>query len=174
MGMPILLRHLLELLVASSFGLWFLLSLLVLVPRLRPYIRLWDICSLVPEWKFFAPNPAQGDYHLLYRDQLPDGTVTPWTEIMLAQTRCWWNAAWNPGKRPNKALFDAVIELGSEAKLHPQVLVTSVCYLTLLNYVSSLDRFSCPPFTQFMVLHSFSSWMGREPTLVFASDLHSI
>lgn len=100
--------------------------------------------------------------------------MTPWTEVRLAQARSWWNVAWNPGKRPNKALVDAVIELGAEANLHPQGLVASVSYLTLLNYVSRLDRLSGPPFTQFMVLHSFSSWMGREPTLIFASDLHSI
>jgi hypothetical protein len=169
-----MLRHGVELLVSGFFGVWFLLCLLVLVPRLRPYIRVWDIFSLVPEWKFFAPNPAQGDYILLYRDQLADGTVTPWTEVALAQKRRWWNAAWNPGKRANKALFDAMVEVSSEASLYPEILVGSVAYLTLLNYISSLGRFARPSFTQFMILHSFSSTVKREPRLIFSSSLHAL
>ena len=165
---------LVQVLAAGFFALWFLLCLLVLLPRLRPTIRLLDIFSLVPEWKFFAPNPAQGDYILLYRDQLADGSVTPWTEVALAQTRRSWNVIWNPGKRANKALFDAITEVGSEAKLYPDILVGSVGYLTLLNYISSLDRLTPPAFTQFMILHSFSSAVEREPTMVFSSSLHSL
>lgn len=174
MSSPILLRHVAQLLVSGLFGLWFLLCLLVLVPRLRPHIRLWDIFSLVPEWKFFAPNPAQGDYVLLYRDQLADGTITPWTEVALAQNRHWWNVLWNPGKRANKALFDAIVEVSSEATHHPGALAGTVSYLTLLNYVSSLARFSPPAFTQFMILHSFSSCVEREPKFIFSSGLHSL
>jgi hypothetical protein len=158
----------------GCFVLWFLLSVLVLVPGLRPYIRGRDIFSFVPEWKFFAPNPAQGDYLLLYRDELADGTVTPWTEVRLAQARRWWNVIWNPGKRANKALFDAVVEASQEAVLRPEILVTSIPYLTLLNYISSLGRICRPAFTQFMILHSFSDCMEREPRLVFSSDLHSL
>jgi hypothetical protein len=169
-----MLRHGIELLVSGFFGVWFLLCLLVLVPRLRPYIRAWDIFSLVPEWKFFAPNPAQGDYILLYRDQLANGSITQWTEVSLAQKRRWWNVVWNPGKRANKALFDAVVEVSSEASLYPEILAGSIAYLTLLNYVSNLGRFARPAFTQFMILHSFSSTVKREPRLIFSSSLHSL
>lgn len=129
---------------------------------------------LVPEWKFFAPNPAQGEYHLLFRDQLADGTVTPWTEVTFPHNRRWWNVVWNPEKRANKALFDAIVSLAGEVIACPAGLVASIPYLTLLSYVSRLDRFSTPAFTQFMVLHDFSPFMHREPALVFSSDLHSL
>lgn len=174
MSAPGLFGHVLEMLVVGCFLLWFLLSVLVLVPKLRTWIRLWDLFTLVPEWRFFAPNPVQGDYYLLYRDQLADGTVTGWSEVRLGQKRRWWNVAWNPGKRASKALVDAIVELSGEAKTSPAVLVGSIPYLALLNYISSLKRFSSPAFTQFTILHALSSGEDREPKLVFASDLHSL
>ena len=167
-------RHVLQWGVAGCYVVWFLLSIAVLVPKFMPYIRAMDGFLLVPGWKFFAPNPVQGDYHLLYRDQLADGTVTEWTEVTLFQRRRWWNVAWNPGKRANKALFDAIQDLSDEARRNPGTLVGSISYLTLLNYVSSVERFAPPAFTQFMLLHSFSLFLEREPQLVFSSELHSL
>jgi len=160
--------------VAAMFVFWFLLSLLVLVPKFRPAVRQRFLSFLVPEWKFFAPNPAQGEYHLLFRDQLEDGSVTPWTEVTFPRNRRWWNVAWNPDKRANKALFDAIVGLASEVISSSEGLVASIPYLTLLSYVSGLSRFSTPTYTQFMVLHDFSSFMHREPALVFSSELHSL
>lgn len=161
--------------VAAIFlGGWLLLSVLVLVPRLTLPIRLLDPLSVIPEWKFFAPNPAQGDYCLLYRDQFPDGSLTPWTEVVQSAGRRWWSMLWNPGKRANKALFDAVVELGRQARAQAEGLEASFAYLTLLNYVSVLPRMSHARVTQFLILYSHASRHDSQPEMVFLSGLHSL
>jgi len=162
------------LVVATLLGLWMLFSIAVLHPRWRLYIRAWDIFAVVPEWKFFAPNPAQGDFHLLYRDHLSEGTVTPWTEIHIGATRSWCCVLWNPRRRQTKALFDAVSHLNATAQAAPQTVVGSLPYLTLLLYISSMPRLINPAFTQFLVVHSFGIFSDTEPAIVFLSELHSL
>src|SRR5205814_9921314 len=99
-----------ERLLIGVFSLWLLLSLAVYIPAVGPVIRRYDWFALVPEWKFFAPAPAQHDYHLLYRDRLSGGCLTDWTEIKPLRERRWWNLVWNTAKRENKALVDIVSE----------------------------------------------------------------
>lgn len=163
-----------EWLIGGIFCLWALLSIVVLSPKACAYLRTWDVCSLIPEWKFFAPNPAQGDFHLLYRDRLADGTITPWTEVRFSERASLLCALWNAGRREPKALFDAVSDLGAEARLAPAVLAGSLSFLTILNYVSSLPRWAAAEFTQFLILHSFGRFSNDQPVVVFLSELRSL
>jgi hypothetical protein len=153
---------------------WLALSLLVLIPRFRGHIHRRDLFSLIPEWSFFAPNPAQGDFHLVYRDILSDGTTTTWAEISFEHPRRWWHWLWNPGKRPFKALFDAVVDLALQAGHNPETVIGTVPYITLLNHVAGIPRVFPVAYTQFMVLHSEGTCSTGEPEMLFVSNQHAI
>lgn len=63
-----------------------------------------------PQWRFFAPNPGMEDLHVLYRRDT-DGTWSKWTELVFASRTRFYSAAWNPGSRASKALFDTAHQL---------------------------------------------------------------
>src|SRR5690348_12432463 len=65
-----------DILIALFFLGWFILSIL------NQFGFAWfdkitrhDHFSLLPLWTFFAPNPGQSDYHLIYRDRKTDGSL---------------------------------------------------------------------------------------------------
>jgi hypothetical protein len=163
-----------ESVAVGLFALWLLLSAAVLFPKLSPIIRRADWLCLVPEWKFFAPNPGRHDFHLLYRDQFRDGTLTEWTEVSPTGKRRWWHFLWNPAKRGNKALFDTVSQLFDHVRAGDKTLEVSIPYLTLLNYVSSLPRTTSPVFTQFLLMCSQGNLPDKDPELCYFSARHSL
>jgi hypothetical protein len=71
-----------------------------------------DIFSaLFPNWRFFAPTPAQHDYHVLYRTLNEDGETSSWKMVEVIVGRKLHQMFWFPGRRPEKAIFDIVTEL---------------------------------------------------------------
>ena len=161
-------------LVIGFFGIWALLCLLVYIPSLKIFIRQRDWFRLIPEWRFFAPRPAQGDFHLLYQDTFHDGSCTNWTEVRPMIERSRWNIFWNPGKRERKALFDAVNQLNVRISLSDKALEGSTAYLTLLNHISSLPRSLSPAFTRFLLMQSYGASPEKEPDVTFISGVHEL
>lgn len=132
-----------------------------------------DVFSLLPRWSFFAPRPGTFDYHLLYRDLLPDGTFGAWQEIPLADERTFGGALWNPEKRCRKALSDTVRSLTQLLKPgRKPALALSIPYLTTLNYVAARTHDPRAAATQFMILRTDGFLADTEPRLIFQSDLH--
>ena len=126
-------------LVLALFGTYFVLSVIGQFEiKLNYYIRGFDPFALLPIWTFFAPNPGQTDYHLLYRDKLSDGTVTELREIEVTETRRWISFLWNPEKHSKKVLSDvvamAVDSLPSDRPVGRELMLT-LPYLLLLNVV---------------------------------------
>lgn len=74
-----------------------------------------DIFSLLfPNWRFFAPTPAQHDYHILYRTLNHAGETSSWRMVEVIVGRKLPQIFWFPGRRPEKAIFDIVTELISQ------------------------------------------------------------
>jgi hypothetical protein len=138
----------------TIFSAWLVVSALVYIPAIKKEIRKRDIFGLIPQWNFFAPHPAQHDFHLLYQDQLQDGSVTAWTELALFDKRPFWSIVWNPEKRCKKALSDAVTDLAKHIRSSIPALELSIPYLTLLNYISGIPRIVPPKLTQFLIVSS--------------------
>ncbi|PZT75936.1 hypothetical protein DNK56_21315 [Streptomyces sp. AC1-42W] len=65
-----------------------------------------DVFSQVPNWKFFAPNPAVHDFHYVYRTLDAEGRTSQWHEIEMIEPRRWHQAFWFATRRPEKAVFD--------------------------------------------------------------------
>lgn len=155
--------------------LLFVLTALCQVPWSgRDRLRALDLFGLIPFWNFFAPRPGTWDFHLLYRDQLTDGSITPWREILLTAERRWWHALWHPHRRLKKALFDAGIGLWAYPKVEGRDLRISVPYLELLTYVSGLPRLYAATKTQFLVMASSLAHPDIEPVELVRSDMHPL
>jgi hypothetical protein len=164
-----------EKIVAAVFAFWGLACVLIYLPRVAPILRYWDRLYLLPEWRFFAPMPGQGDFHLLYRDWFKGGQTTEWTEVTPMRPRPWWSAIWNPRKRANKALLDIVTELARESRsVEDKRLAMTTSYLSLLNFVSSLERSVSPEFVQFLLMHTHGGPDQRKPEMIFTSSCHRL
>jgi hypothetical protein len=176
---------------------WFALSVLGQIGVRNPSsrfqrIRRWDWFGLIPIWTFFAPRPSWTDYHLLYRDRLMDGNLTPWTEVVLIEQRRWWHIVWNPGKHERKALIDFVrtftrevgrlknkivqtdLELsGCTAAQLPASIFMSSPYIALLHVVCHLPRLSKAHSTQFLIMKMDAVDSG-DPSALILSAFHEL
>lgn len=158
-------------------SVWFLFTLAEALPLSKKVSFKHPIISqFVPRWSFFAPNPGRYDFHILVRDELFDGSLTLWREVCSpAENRPWKSFIWNPGQREKKALFDVSQELVTSAQIWsgPQnLLILTVPYLTILNYISELDRPFFVHKTQFVIVTT--SRQKLDPTISFTSGMHKL
>ncbi|MGL4743416.1 MAG: hypothetical protein ACRCXL_03380 [Dermatophilaceae bacterium] len=114
---PALVRAVVERAVPAIFGGWFVASLLGQHPdRSYDKSRKLDRTGtgiVIPNWRFFAPNPAVEDQHFLYRLASADhARFTEWREVYVVEPRRMMHAIWFPGRRMEKAVFDVASTLG--------------------------------------------------------------
>lgn len=171
--------------VVWTFGLWFAASVAgqKLWRPARTRSR-WDRFHLViPDWRFFAPDPGVYDHHLLVRGLNDAGEAGPWREITGIEDRQPLHAFWNPGQRGDKAVFDVCAELFRFVERHrgdhipadelANRVQLSVAYLTLLNYVAG--RIEEPGSTEVQFMIAVSGGLDDEdPEVVLVSERHPI
>ena len=139
-------------------------------------MKFYDIVGLIPAYNFFAPTPGTLDYHILVRDQSPEGLISPWRELPYLPS-AGGAFLWNPGRRHNKAIFDVMKDLAAwikELGAENASIYISTPYLTLLNYVSTLPRTDPAIRTQFMLMSSKRRATGIDIAPVFLSSLHPL
>jgi len=145
----------------------------------------WDKLHLiVPDWRFFAPDPGVHDHHLLMRDHLPDGSCTGWRQINHVEERRWSHALWHANRRAEKSVFDLTAELLRFIAKHrtadrplghvDPVVQLSVPYLTLLAHVTAQEHAAGAAGTQFLIAISGGYEEDEEPAMVFLSAVHPI
>jgi hypothetical protein len=102
-----------ELVACAGLGAWFVATAASQHPhRAFDRFRDYDPTGLfVPNWRFFAPEPAQHDFHVLHRVLTAEGEQTPWSESTHITPRAWRHALWFPDRRRDKAMFDVANEL---------------------------------------------------------------
>lgn len=136
---------------------------------------------VLPDWRFFAPDPGVFDHHLLIRTFATDGSAGTWREIGEVNARKLIHAVWHPEQREEKSLFDVVSELlrfierhrknGMSSQELSQRIQLSVAYLTLLNYATSCVEETDVKDLQFMIAIS-GGYEEEEPEIVFVSERH--
>lgn len=140
--------------------------------------RYYDVFALVPIWTFFAPSPGQSDYHLIYRDQLPDGTLTDWTEVAITERRNKASFLWNPEKRTKKVLSDVVaMAMGyvRDGEGLGREFILTFPYLVLLNAVCGLPASGEGARRQFLVVETFGfQRQASSMRLLITSELHPL
>jgi hypothetical protein len=131
-----------ELLVTAGLGLWFTATAASQHPntmfdRLRNYDRAG---LLIPNWRFFAPEPARHDFHVLHRVLTADGVETPWDETSRFVPRAWSHALWFPRQRRHKAIFDVCHDLVRHLQAPERQITESPAYRLLQEFVECTVR----------------------------------
>jgi len=161
----------------AILGFWLLLSILAQF-NILPWIR-WvkgrDYFVLIPDWSFFAPEPAAGDLQLLYRDKLVDGQLTPWKEVAFRDISL-VRALWNPEKRRRKTSLNAATLLLQQVASQPKSreLFVSLPYLFTLMHVMTMPRRNGSAYRQFLIVHAFAYHPSQEEKMLFLSSLHKL
>lgn len=171
----------LSFLVVALLAGWLLVSILAQHRTTRRYVSMIvtrDICSLVPVWTFFAPNPGRTDLYLLYRDAGADGDVTAWKEVALGGERTLFSL-WNPLRRIRKAIIDIAPDLTMDVTYRPREPVTKqkvlgFPYLLLLNYVCLQPADFRARSRQFAVARTNGFGTEDQPEVLFLSAFHQL
>lgn len=165
-------------LIVALLSTWFLISAFYqLQMPLTVSIKRRDYFALIPKWTFFAPNPANTDYRLLYRDRLSDGSVTPWQEAAFCREKRLSTALWNPKKRNQKAISDlmrSLLRSFRNSNESAAALQLTLSYIGLLNIVTHLRHNEFSQFTQFAVFQTYGFSRLRNARLVMHSQFHSL
>jgi hypothetical protein len=123
--------------------------------RWATWLKHQDACAVIPTWTFFAPNPGVMDTRVLWREQLADGTVSPWHEVVPPHGGP-LRAIWNPAKRARKAVTDCgpmVVRLVGRNRESPLPLL-SLPYLMLVQYIAGRPGSPLSVARQFTVVNT--------------------
>jgi hypothetical protein len=120
--------------LSAAIGTWVLATAASQHPhRLFDGLRRFDLTGLVlPNWRFFAPEPAQHDFHVLHRVLTADGEQVGWEETTPITTRRWSQALFFADRRQEKSMFDVANELVT-VMAKPNVDVTKTVAFELLR-----------------------------------------
>lgn len=168
------------------FGLWLIFTVVWQFEKVRKhskFLRKINTFNMLPIWTFFAPNPGMYDTHVLYRDKLKDSKLTEWQEIDVVTYRKFFHFLWNPNKRKNKLVIDAISEVksiknnGVEGKVEDAILLNQIKfskgYMLLLNLVFSTKKtHKASVSRQFIVLDSTNIGSERNLIPLFYSPFH--
>ncbi|MCF6525231.1 hypothetical protein [Streptomyces sp. JJ36] len=129
--------------------------------------------ALFPNWRFFAPTPAQHDYHFFYRTLSHDGTTSTWKMVKVIEGRRPGQIAWFPGRRPEKAVFDICSELIASLDKGFEELVRLPAYRMLRAYLRRRITAECGAEDvkgfQFTLARATGYDESQEPDILFAS-----
>jgi len=158
----------LALVIALIFGFWLALSI---ANQFRTTaLPINDVLNLIPKWTFFAPNPGQHDYHVVYRDY--DGQDQPlsvWCELLVHQRRPISTAFWNPDKRYRKAIIDCCQSIVQDKVENAPL---TIPYLLLLNVVMSRFPSAGARSRNYAVIAT-RRLASTPPELVLLSEMHA-
>jgi len=124
-----------DLLIILVFAAWAVFSLLCQgTSRLKARLKSFDLFNILPNYKFFCPNPVRYDYHLYYRTQQKDNLLSEWQEIPIGKRTSILCSIWNPRKRERKVFHKAIKTLKGFKKQSSGNL-RSPAYQLLLSYI---------------------------------------
>jgi hypothetical protein len=166
-----------EALIASAgFGAWLLATAASQHPqRAFDRFREYDpIGLLLPNWRFFAPEPAQHDFHVMHRVLTADERQTPWSEATRITPRAWRHAVWFPDRRRDKAMFDVCNELIMLMGVPSVDLTTTSPFELLRDFVELRvrDEYADEPLPQgfqFLIARHTGHDEDHEPDYLLAS-----
>jgi len=168
-------------LTVAFFLFWFGVSVINQHKRWRRVISKIssrDICSLVPIWTFFAPNPGRTDLYLLYRDRDIEGNISAWREMRLTSRNSWLRL-WSPSRRIQKGIVDLAPNFTKDKVENLQQSVSKrhtleFQYLLLLNYVCNEPVDFRAQMRQFALARTNGHDSEDQPNVIFLSAFHQI
>ncbi|WP_129842025.1 hypothetical protein [Streptomyces sp. RFCAC02] len=134
--------------------------------------RLDTFSALLPNWRFFAPSPAQHDYQFHYRTLDTAGETSPWEPVEVIAGRRPHQIVWFPGRRPEKAVFDLGTEVLHFLDKGFAAATRTPAYRILCGFLrAEIERAGRPGVKgfQFTLLRTAGYDDGEEPEIVFVS-----
>lgn len=124
-------------LVEVGLSAWVIVSATNQLPnRSFDWARKYDPAVMfIPNWRFFAPNPAVHDFRLAHRLLLEDGSSTEWIDTKTVPRRSWFNTVWFPSRRRDKAITDMSNSLIERMDERNTLVEESLAYKSLRNLV---------------------------------------
>ena len=142
--------------------------------RIAHSVRHHDLFGMIPDWRFFAPEPSTVDYHLLYRVVRPGGSASRWAEVPESHPRGSMSWLWNVGRRKRKALLDLCLMLANDAGSgNSRYITVSIPYLVLLRYVSELHHIDAEA-VQFIIVEFDGRSASKSEKVFFLSTVHPL
>jgi hypothetical protein len=163
--------------VAAVFALWLAASAVGQFGRKSRWLRASPLGWSLPEWRLFAPDPGDHDYHLVYRYRLASGDCSEFEEAHI-YSRARFRSVWNPEARKQKMLRDTVRALGNSARRRageePEAARAEIARLASYRLLLGAVTASCAPQAwgiQFVVLRETPA---KSLDLYFASFWHQL
>jgi hypothetical protein len=170
------------------FSTWLLLTIFWQFEFIRSksnFIRAINSVNFLPVWTFFAPRPGITDTHLLFRDKFDDNTISDWVEISVFESRKNYHFMWNPLKRYNKLIVDALSQvkklksIKDEEEMNDEDFQIQVRiskgYLILLSIVSKYKKINNKSMSrQFVIADTSYSSGQRIFTPIMSSPFHKL
>lgn len=166
-----------ELVVTGAVSAWVVATALSQTPDRRfDALRTYDRSTIaIPNWRFFAPSPAQHDNLVAYRVRYDDGTVSGWQDLFLPQERRWNHALFYPRRRREKGLTDLVMIVLDHMMRDLKTVEESVGYRALVGLTrrvimsASVPGEREPQGFQFLLARDAGYAEDVEPELLFCS-----
>lgn len=164
-----------ELTVAATLAGWLIATAVSQHPnRAFDRLRRYDSTGIaLPNWRFFAPEPAIHDFRVLHRVLGVDGEPSLWAETNVIHPRAWRQSFWFPARRADKAMSDICNELIGHLAVPGQDVTVTPAYRMLRDFVArrlSEDHDGAPPKGyQFLVVSDCGHDEDEEPRYLFAS-----
>ncbi|MFI6818283.1 hypothetical protein ACIBG7_38215 [Nonomuraea sp. NPDC050328] len=135
-------------------------------------IRFDRFAALFPNWRFFAPTPAQHDFQFYYRTLDVAGQTSEWRPVELIVGRRPHQILWFPERRAEKAVFDLGAEILRYLDRAFGTARTQPAFRLLTGYIRSEIERSGPPGVkgfQFTLVRNAGYDDGEEPEILFVS-----
>lgn len=127
---------LLRTVVEAALCAWFLATAASQHPdRNFDRCRNADPLGFLPNWRFFAPEPARFDFYVLYRVTGRPAGPTLWQQVCTPEPRRWRHALWFPTRRHDKALLDICGSVLGYTSIGRDAITDSVPYRLLRKHV---------------------------------------
>ncbi|MYU26019.1 hypothetical protein [Streptomyces sp. SID8352] len=134
--------------------------------------RLDPLSSVFPNWRFFAPTPAQHDFQFYYRTLDEAGETSDWTALEVIQGRRARQFLWFPERRSEKAVYDLGSEILRVLDRGFEVAVTLPSFRILRRFFrEEIGRSGTPDVKgfQFALIRSSGYDEAEEPEIIFLS-----
>jgi hypothetical protein len=169
-------RRVPELLICAGLAAWFVATAASQHPQ-RAFDRVFGYDPtglLVPDFRFFGPEPVKHDFHVIQRVTTTSGEPAPWREVTRIPARAWHHAVWFPDRRRDKAMFDVCRELVGLAALPKLDVATTTPFQLVRDFVALRVRReasgSTPPQGfQFLIARHTGYDPAHDPEYLFLS-----
>ena len=139
-------------------------------------LKRYDICGYFPIWTLFAPAPKMADIRILWREQLLDGTIGPWHEMVPPQGGI-LRALWHPTKRSRRAVETCASIAVHRAACHRRSVLPmlDLPYLMIIQHMTGCQDSVLGVARQFAVLDTQGAdTEDRAFRLMFVSHWHQL